>query len=754
MTSHSLKQDEDVRHTFTFTNHNGRPIKPSDCACDLASILGGKAVLYEFEERKLYLAVFEQYTTLNTFLFDRRKNQTPTQIPITKSTNETTAALDTPALPNSKHKPLVDSECLKEETLTSNERLRSQKPDRFNFFNIDDHRGFRYVPFHEDFGPFSLSITHRFLSWMKLFFDTAEHRTDDIVVVVTSNDDPQARLNVTYLVAIATLVLLEKNPETILQILKTFIVPRRGQTLSMQPGCRLHKINPTLIRFKDVSGATTKFHMTLGHCLNSFAKAIEHNWYSYYSFDQTEYEFCEQVQCGDSNWIVPGKLLAFSGPNSETTETELTYRHRPEFYYNYFKDYKVKIIIRLNDKEYNSSLFEKLGFEHYDLIFEDGSAPTMKICKKFISIVDSTDGAVAIHCAAGLGRTGTLIGAYMIARYGFDAATAIAWTRICRPGSVIAGQQDWLLLHSHQIATEFNNPKINQSLRKFHASSCKSKSDDTQMDVDVVRKPVNHEVSDNKVSVFSLTSSSLGQAMGLLKAKEQRETGSSYYLRKSIGDEKPSPLRPKSRIITNDEFKCNEGPIDDTDVDEDADYDDDHGNVMNSSDEATRKHVSKKIAINNKELEHIYPIIDLGKTMPFTLKYSDYDNCKFPHDVQTYTLTEAPFHYVKMNHNLCHFNTWKIKYPHNTYFHLLLMKKDLRMIKGMSEKSRNTFLVPTFYWYVGCLTRAFNDNHDDLFTGNKDRTCESVPPIAHSGGIVVFTVEDTDQNAIDDCDKD
>lgn len=45
---------------------------------------------------------------------------------------------------------------------------------------------------------------------------------------------------------------------------------------------------------------------------------------------------------------------------------------------------------------------------------------------------------------AGLGRTGTLIGAYIMKHYKFSALEAIAWLRLCRPGSVIAHQQQWL----------------------------------------------------------------------------------------------------------------------------------------------------------------------------------------------------------------------------------------------------------------------------------------------------------------------
>ncbi len=50
-----------------------------------------------------------------------------------------------------------------------------------------------------------------------------------------------------------------------------------------------------------------------------------------------------------------------------------------------------------------------------------------------------------MHCKAGLGRTGTLIGMYAMKHYGFPAADFIGWIRLMRPGSVLGPQQNFLL---------------------------------------------------------------------------------------------------------------------------------------------------------------------------------------------------------------------------------------------------------------------------------------------------------------------
>lgn len=50
-----------------------------------------------------------------------------------------------------------------------------------------------------------------------------------------------------------------------------------------------------------------------------------------------------------------------------------------------------------------------------------------------------------LYLQAGLGRTGTCIGCYVMKHFGFSAAEVIAWMRICRPGSVIGPQQHYLV---------------------------------------------------------------------------------------------------------------------------------------------------------------------------------------------------------------------------------------------------------------------------------------------------------------------
>jgi len=50
---------------------------------------------------------------------------------------------------------------------------------------------------------------------------------------------------------------------------------------------------------------------------------------------------------------------------------------------------------------------------------------------------EAENGAIAVHCKAGLGRTGALIALYIMKHIGFPPADFIGWIRICRPGSIL-----------------------------------------------------------------------------------------------------------------------------------------------------------------------------------------------------------------------------------------------------------------------------------------------------------------------------
>ena len=57
-----------------------------------------------------------------------------------------------------------------------------------------------------------------------------------------------------------------------------------------------------------------------------------------------------QVENGDLNWILPGKLLAFSGPAARNNEVPGYRLHTPEDYWDYYRRKGVTAVVRLNKK--------------------------------------------------------------------------------------------------------------------------------------------------------------------------------------------------------------------------------------------------------------------------------------------------------------------------------------------------------------------------------------------------------------------
>lgn len=167
-------------------------------------------------------------------------------------------------------------------------------------------------------------------------------------------------------------------------------------------------------------------------------------FFDFRDFNPNEYDRYDRLQNGDMNWLLPRKFLAFIGPVDELVANSTGY-HPPTFYIPYFLRSGIRTIIRLNGVQtYDARVFRAAGIEHYDLFFPDGSTPPKHILLKFLNIAETARGAIGVHCKAGLGRTGSLIGAYIIKHFHMTAREAIAWMRVCRPGSVIGQQQGWL----------------------------------------------------------------------------------------------------------------------------------------------------------------------------------------------------------------------------------------------------------------------------------------------------------------------
>jgi len=78
-------------------------------------------------------------------------------------------------------------------------------------------------------------------------------------------------------------------------------------------------------------------------------------WYSFQRFNLNEYLYYENFENGDLNWIIPGKLLAFSTPRNEQYDQEGYRNMTPKDYVPIFKAFNVGTVVRLNNKCYDET---------------------------------------------------------------------------------------------------------------------------------------------------------------------------------------------------------------------------------------------------------------------------------------------------------------------------------------------------------------------------------------------------------------
>lgn len=290
-----------------------------------------------------------------------------------------------------------------------------------HFFTVDND--LVYESFFADFGPLNLGHVYAFCNLLDKKLEDPKLARKKLFIYTSY--DACKRTNAAFLVGAFMVIRQNKTPEE-----------------AFRP---FESMQSSFLPFRDASVGLSTYNVHILDCLKSLYKAIQNSFFDYQSFNLEEYQFYEKVENGDFNWIVPGKFLAFSGPSSVFTAVETGQKvFTPEDYIPLFKKMGITTIVRLNKKEYDRSSFVQEGIKHYDLYFMDGSAPSESILRRFLEIAESEPGVIAVHCKAGLGRTGTLIAAYIIKHFRFTAAESIAWVRICRPGSVIGPQQHFL----------------------------------------------------------------------------------------------------------------------------------------------------------------------------------------------------------------------------------------------------------------------------------------------------------------------
>jgi atypical dual specificity phosphatase len=131
------------------------------------------------------------------------------------------------------------------------------------------------------------------------------------------------------------------------------------------------------------------------------------------------------IRAGSFTWIVPEQVGASRYPRNDAALRAL-------------HDRGVRLLVNLHERPVPDASLEAAGLRAVHLPVPDFTPPTTDQLTAGVAAIDTALAAgerVAVHCGAGLGRTGTLIAAWLVGQ-GRDADTAIAEVRAHRPGSI------------------------------------------------------------------------------------------------------------------------------------------------------------------------------------------------------------------------------------------------------------------------------------------------------------------------------
>ena len=109
----------------------------------------------------------------------------------------------------------------------------------------------------------------------------------------------------------------------------------------------------------------------------------------------------------------------------------------------WLREQGIELLVSLTEDPIRRAWINEAGLMVFHVPVEDMEAPTQDQLEKCLNAIDKAHEqglGVAVHCGAGLGRTGVVLAAYLVNK-GQTAQNAMARVRRLRPGSIETDEQ-------------------------------------------------------------------------------------------------------------------------------------------------------------------------------------------------------------------------------------------------------------------------------------------------------------------------
>lgn len=315
---------------------------------------------------------------------------------------------------------------------------------------------FHYPDYTNYYGPSSLAHIFRFI---ELVNSQAKNKP---IIFYCDRFDKQ-RANTVFLLCAYMVVVMGMGPEEAVN--------------------RVHPVVGSVPSFRTEGAFVSEDYCEISDCVRGLHRAKYLGWLDHlYNGDMVVEQVLSQIEDledpshGDISWIIPNKLIAMAGPLKSDDPKAFAGSPDLAVVLKTLKSLNVGCIVRLNRPHYKQSDLPK-GIQLVDFFVHDGSVPEGGMIEQLKETVEGQwkkGKAVAVHCRAGLGRTGTFIGTLLMDWFGFTAAEAIAFLRIARPGMVLGDQSLFLKSYESSVIMTVNAKRGKHGPKQPHLkSSCK-----------------------------------------------------------------------------------------------------------------------------------------------------------------------------------------------------------------------------------------------------------------------------------------